>query len=93
MRWVEAFFGAILILLGGLFLVTAAGCLIREVLASFWPQPIISPGATMIRGGFRPREPGRFQSADFETVGHRADIIIEAAPSPFRRNRRIHATH
>jgi hypothetical protein len=52
MRRGEIFWGTLLVLLGALFLLRAAGYLAGDVLGWFWPLFIIAIGAWMLWGGF-----------------------------------------
>jgi cell wall-active antibiotic response 4TMS protein YvqF len=55
MRRAEIFWGGLLILLGGLFLLKAAGYLEGDVLGWFWPLFIIAVGVWILMGGFMMR--------------------------------------
>jgi hypothetical protein len=56
MRRGEVFWGVLLVILGGLFLLEAAGYMTGGVFGWFWPLCIIAAGAWILLGGFRQRD-------------------------------------
>jgi hypothetical protein len=55
MRRGEVFWGFLLVILGGLFLLKTAGYLKGDVFGWFWPYFIVGAGLWMLMGGFAPR--------------------------------------
>lgn len=62
MRRGELFWGALLVVLGVLFFLQAAGLITGNVWSWFWPLLIIAVGAWILLGGFRYR--GRYETAE-----------------------------
>jgi hypothetical protein len=62
MRRGEIFWGSLLVLLGGLFLLRAAGYITGDVLGWFWPLLIIAVGAWMVFSGLMMR--ANFEKAE-----------------------------
>jgi hypothetical protein len=56
MRRGELFWGVLLVVLGGLFFLKAAGYLIGDVLNWFWPLFIVAAGAWILLSGIRTRD-------------------------------------
>ena len=59
MRRGEVFWGVLLVLLGGLFFLKAAGYLAGDVFGWFWPICVILAGVWILLGGSRSRAAGR----------------------------------
>ena len=55
MRRSEVFWGTLLVILGVLFFLKAAGILVGEIISWFWPLVIMTVGAWILLDGFGPR--------------------------------------
>jgi hypothetical protein len=58
MRIGEIFWGILLVILGGLFLLRTAGFLSGDVFGWFWPMAVMAAGAWILLGGFRAKTSG-----------------------------------